>query len=180
MPCFADDSGLVVDALGGAPGIYSARYASMDGFGEDHNFSSNIDRLLHEMRGVSDRRARFVCVVALIMPRQESSLLRYDTQPLRAKCSAGSSPAEEQSSRSGEPAPADVQIFEGKCEGRIAFERAGCGGFGYDPVFIPDACPDRTLAEVDEDAKNAISHRGDALAKMLEYLNTSVKESSDR
>ena len=81
LPCFADDSGLVVDALGGAPGIYSARYASLDGSGEDHNFTSNIDRLLHEMQGVSDRRARFVCVVALMMPEQGNSLLRYDTQP---------------------------------------------------------------------------------------------------
>ena len=132
MPCFADDSGLVVDALGGAPGIYSARYASLDGSGEDHNFASNIDRLLHELQGVSDRRARFVCVAALAID--------------------------------------GIKTFEGTCEGRIAFERAGAGGFGYDPVFIPDAYPDRTLAEVDEDAKNAISHRGNALAKMVEAL----------
>ena len=158
--------------LGGAPGIYSARYASLDGSGEDHNFASNIDRLLHEMQGVSDRRARFVCVVALMMPEQGNSLLRYDTQPLRAKCSAVSSPAPGHSSRSKEPVPAVVQLFEGKCEGRIAFERAGCGGFGYDPVFIPDAYPDCTLAEVDEDAKNAISHRGNALAEMVRHLKS--------
>lgn len=155
MPCFADDSGLVVDALGGAPGIYSARYASLDGSGEDHNFASNIDRLLHELQGVSDRRARFVCVVALIFPTAgKGGLLRVASQPVPGKCSAGLMPAA-------------VQLFEGKCEGCIAFEPAGCGGFGYDPVFIPDAYPDRTLAEVDEDAKNAISHRGNALAKML-------------
>lgn len=137
QPCFADDSGLVVDALGGAPGIYSARYASLDGFGEDHNFASNIDKLLHKMQGVQDRKARFVCSVALILPK------------------AGG-----------------IKQFYGTCEGRIAMERAGCGGFGYDPVFIPDAYPDRTLAEVDEDAKNAISHRGNALRKMLEALNS--------
>ena len=131
LPCFADDSGLVVDALGGAPGIYSARYASLDGSGEDHNFASNIDKLLHNLQGVSDRTARFVCVVALILPE------------------------------------AGIKTFRGTCEGRIAYEPAGCGGFGYDPVFIADAYPDRTLAEVDEDAKNAISHRGNALAKML-------------
>ena len=172
LPCFADDSGLVVDALGGAPGIYSARYASLDGSGEDHNFTSNIDRLLHEMQGVSNRRARFVCVVALMLPEQGNSLLRYDTQPLRAKCSAVSSPAPGHFSRSKEPVPAVVQLFEGKCEGRIALGRAGAGGFGYDPVFIPDAYPDRTLAEVDEDAKNAISHRGDALAKMVRHLKS--------
>ena len=134
LPCFADDSGLVVDALGGAPGIYSARYASLDGSGEDHNFASNIDKLLHNLQGVSDRKARFVCVVALILPE------------------------------------AGIKTFRGTCEGRIAFNPAGCGGFGYDPVFIADAYPDRTLAEVDEFAKNAISHRGNALAKMLEYL----------
>ena len=150
LPCFADDSGLVVDALGGAPGIYSARYASLDGSGEDHNFASNIDRLLHEMQGVFDRRARFVCVVALVMP--DSCIGK----------AAGMPPAEH--------FPAAVQIFEGKCEGSIAFERAGCGGFGYDPVFIPDAYPDRTLAEVDEDAKNAISHRGNALAAMVQAI----------
>jgi len=135
--CFADDSGLVVDALGGAPGIYSARYASLDGFGEDHNFASNIDKLLHNLGNNTDRRARFVCSVALILS------------------SAGG-----------------IKQFDGTCEGRIAMERAGCGGFGYDPVFIPDAYPDRTLAEVDEDAKNAISHRGNALRKMLEALNS--------
>jgi len=174
LPCFADDSGLVVDALGGAPGIYSARYASLDGSGEDHNFASNIDRLLHEMQGVSDRRARFVCVVALILPQQLDPLLRYDTQPLRAKCSAGGQVAAECSTWRGELATVTgcpvTKVFEGKCEGRIAFEPAGCGGFGYDPVFISDTYPDRTLAEVDEDAKNAISHRGNALAKMLKFI----------
>ena len=155
MPCFADDSGLVVDALGGAPGIYSARYASLDGSGEDHNFASNIDRLLHEMQGVTDRRARFVCVAALMMTEAgKGPLLRVASQPCTGKCSTRG-------------IPASVQLFEGFCEGNIALERAGCGGFGYDPVFIPDAYPDRTLAEVDEDAKNAISHRGNALAKML-------------
>ena len=136
MPCFADDSGLVVDALGGAPGIYSARYASLDGSGADHNFASNIDKLLHNLQGVTDRRARFVCVAALALPESE------------------------------------IITFEGRCEGHIAYEPAGCGGFGYDPVFIADAYPDRTLAEVDEEAKNAISHRGNALAKMLKYLKT--------
>ena len=176
LPCFADDSGLVVDALGGAPGIYSARYASLDGSGEDHNFASNIDRLLHELQGVSDRRARFVCVVALILPQQLDPL--RSISPARAvyHSGAGGQVAAECSSRRGELASVTgcpvTKVFEGKCEGRIAFERAGCGGFGYDPVFIPDAYPDRTLAEVDEDAKNAISHRGDALAKMVCYLKS--------
>lgn len=174
LPCFADDSGLVVDALGGAPGIYSARYASLDGSGEDHNFASNIDRLLHELLGVTDRRARFVCVAALILPQQLDPL--RSISPARAvyHSGAGDQAAAEHSSLSGWPVPATgcpvPEIFEGRCEGRIAFERAGCGGFGYDPVFIPDAYPDRTLAEVDEDAKNAISHRGNALAAMVRHL----------
>ena len=159
LPCFADDSGLVVDALGGAPGIYSARYASLDGSGADHNFASNIDKLLHNLQGVTDRRARFVCVAALALPAAGkapcSALLR---NPVRENAPQGDCPS------------ADITTFSGSCEGRIGFERAGCGGFGYDPVFIADAYPDRTLAEVDEDAKNAISHRGNALAKMLEYL----------
>lgn len=144
LPCFADDSGLEVDALGGAPGIYTARYASLDGQGEDHNFTSNIAKLLHNLQGVTDRRARFVCAVALALPAQGAE--------------AGKGPV--------------VNLFEGKCEGRIAFEEAGCGGFGYDPVFIADAFPDRTLAEVEESAKNAVSHRGHALAAMVRYLKS--------
>ena len=158
LPCFADDSGLVVDALGGAPGIYSARYASLDGSGEDHNFASNIDKLLHNLQGVTDRRARFVCVVALA-GTGKGPLFRVASQPVPGKCSTG-----------GMPVPAQIQLFKGTCEGRIAEQPAGCGGFGYDPVFIADAYPDRTLAEVDESAKNAISHRGNALAGMLGFL----------
>lgn len=130
LPCFADDSGLEVDALGGAPGIYSARYAS------DHNFASNIDRLLAELNGVEDRRGRFRCVVTLILPE-------------------------------GKP-----HFFDGACEGRIARERHGAGGFGYDPVFVPDLYPNLTMAELSEDAKNAISHRGVALRLMATYLAT--------
>lgn len=130
LPCFADDSGLEVDALGGAPGIYSARYAS------DHNFASNIDRLLAELNGVEDRSGRFRCVVTLILP-------------------------------DGKP-----HFFDGACEGRIARERHGAGGFGYDPVFVPDLYPNHTMAELSEDTKNAISHRGVALRLMATYLAT--------
>lgn len=130
LPCFADDSGLEVDALGGAPGIYSARYAS------DHNFASNIDRLLAELNEVEDRSGRFRCVVTLILP-------------------------------DGKP-----HFFDGACEGSIARERHGAGGFGYDPVFVPDLYPNLTMAELSEDAKNAISHRGVALRLMATYLAT--------
>ena len=130
LPCFADDSGLEVDALGGAPGIYSARYAS------DHNFASNIDRLLSELANEENRTARFRCVVTLIL-------------------------------EDGKPC-----FFDGACEGRIARERHGAGGFGYDPVFVPDLYPNLTMAELSEDAKNAISHRGVALRLMATYLAT--------
>ena len=149
LPCFADDSGLEVDALGGAPGIYSARYAS------DHNFASNIDRLLAELGATFQGgtplggaaplerhmapatfpgAARFRCVVTLILS-------------------------------DGKP-----RFFDGACEGRIARERHGAGGFGYDPVFVPDLYPNLTMAELSEDAKNAISHRGVALRLMAAYL----------
>lgn len=139
--CFSDDSGLVVDALGGAPGIYSARYA-----GEGHDFSKNIDKLLSEMNRVEEealaagrpapgRTARFRCVVTLLLD--------------------------------GKP-----HFFEGTLEGRIARERSGNGGFGYDPVFIADAYPGISLAEVPEEGKNAISHRGQALRSMSEWLKT--------
>ena len=129
LPCFADDSGLEVDALGGAPGIYSARYA-----GPEHDAGKNMDKLLAELQGVDDRRACFRTVVTLI-------------------------------SADGTP-----HFFEGRCTGRIAREKHGTGGFGYDPVFIADAYPDRSFAEVGEAGKNAVSHRGQAIRAMAAWL----------
>ena len=131
LDCFADDTGLEVDALGGAPGVRTARYA-----GEGHDFEANMEKLLHELSGCSEparRRARFRSVVTLIIGDE-------------------------------------IHYFEGTLEGWIAFEKAGCGGFGYDPVFIADEYPDRTLAEIPEEAKNAISHRGKALRAMAAWL----------
>ena len=133
LPCFADDTGLEVDALGGAPGIYSARYA-----GPGHDSEANMDKLLAELIKLDDRRARFRTVVTLILA---------DGQP---------------------------HFFEGSCEGSIAREKSGCGGFGYDPVFLPDAYPGRTLAEVSEEEKNAVSHRGKAIRAMAEWLRGKV------
>ncbi len=133
LPCFADDTGLEVDALGGAPGIYSARYA-----GPGHDSEANMDKLLAELIRLDDRRARFRTVVTLILA---------DGQP---------------------------HFFEGSCEGSIARERHGTGGFGYDPVFLPDAYPGRTLAEVSEEEKNAVSHRGKAIRAMAEWLRSKV------
>ena len=140
--CFADDTGLEVDALGGAPGVYTARYASIRGRAGngDHDFEANMDTLLQELAGCTDRRARFRSVVTLMLDGQ-------------------------------------THVFEGVLEGRIATEKAGCGGFGYDPVFIPDERPGAisntsalTLAEITEEEKNAISHRGKALRAMAAWL----------
>ena len=141
LPCFADDTGLEVDALGGAPGIYSARYA-----GPGHDHQKNMEKLLAELEKLEIpdqvrnderfRRARFRTVVTLILA-------------------------------DGEP-----RFFEGVCEGSIAREKRGTGGFGYDPVFLPDAYPGRTLAEVSEEEKNAVSHRGRAIRAMAEWLKT--------
>jgi len=137
LPCFADDTGLEVEALGGAPGIYSARYA-----GPGHDHQANMAKLLQELEQLDvkealppGRRARFHTVVTLILS---------DGQP---------------------------RFFEGVCEGTIARERRGNGGFGYDPIFLPEAYPGRTLAEVSEEEKNAVSHRGMALRNMAAWLN---------
>ncbi len=129
--CFADDTGLEVEALGGAPGVRSARYAS-----ESHDDGANMDKLLTELEklgpGVS-RKARFRTVVTLIFKGKEYS-------------------------------------FEGRMDGSIALSRTGSNGFGYDPVFIPDAHPGVSLAELSEQEKNAISHRGMAIRAMAEFL----------
>lgn len=142
--CFADDTGLEVDALGGEPGVNTARYA-----GEDKDFNRNMDKLLAELSAAEDaarkdaaegkfagafsRRARFKSVVTLIIG-------------------------------------GEIHCFEGVLEGEIARTRSGNGGFGYDPVFIPDEFPGKTLADISEEEKNAISHRGKALRAMAEWL----------
>ncbi len=130
-PCFADDSGLEVDALGGAPGVYTARFA-----GPECSFEDNIDKLLSELQGVpmEKRTARFRCVVTLI-------------------------------------ADGKVSVFSGCMEGKIAFQRKGSGGFGYDPVFIPDFNDAQmTLAELGEEVKNTFSHRFQALDAMRQTI----------
>ena len=143
--CFADDTGLEVDALGGAPGVYTARYA-----GDDKDFNRNMDKVLYEL-GVLEgearmaeslgikvkkvsRRARFKSVITLIIDGK-------------------------------------IQVFEGALEGVIAREKSGNGGFGYDPIFIADEYPGLTLADISEEEKNAISHRGKALRAMATWLH---------
>ena len=129
--CFADDTGLEVEALGGAPGVRSARYA-----GEGHDDKANMARLLAELSKLgpgAPRRACFRTVITLIINGEE-------------------------------------HIFEGRMDGSIALSESGSNGFGYDPVFLPDAHPGKTLAELTDNQKNAISHRGMALRKMAEFL----------
>jgi XTP/dITP diphosphohydrolase len=121
----ADDSGLEVDALGGAPGVYSARFA-----GEHGNDSANNALLLEKLSAVTDRTARFVCVLALCHP---------DCAPL---------------------------VFRGECEGCIAHSPTGSGGFGYDPLFVPEGYSE-SFAALGADIKQKISHRARALKLLL-------------
>ena len=144
--CFADDTGLEVDALGGAPGVYTARYA-----GEEKDFNKNMDKVIYELQRMEaeanmaaslgiktrkvSRRARFKSVITLIIDGK-------------------------------------IHLFEGALEGEIAREKSGNGGFGYDPIFIADEYPGLTLADITEEQKNEISHRGKALRAMAEWLKS--------
>ena len=146
--CFADDTGLEVDALGGAPGVYTARYA-----GEGKDFDANMDKVLYELSVLEgsarmaaemglktkpvSRRARFRCVVTLIIGGEK-------------------------------------HFFEGRLEGVIARHKSGNGGFGYDPIFIADEYPEMTLADISEEQKNEISHRGMSLRAMADWLKKNV------
>ena len=125
--CFADDTGLEVKALGGAPGVHSARYAG------DHDSEANMTKLLSELEKKSDRSAQFRTVIALILNGQEV-------------------------------------LFEGIVTGKIAHERHyGDGGFGYDPIFVPDGYTE-TFSQMSSQGKNLISHRGRAVRKLADYL----------
>ncbi|HEX8116801.1 MAG TPA: RdgB/HAM1 family non-canonical purine NTP pyrophosphatase [Pyrinomonadaceae bacterium] len=127
----SDDSGLSVDALGGAPGVYSARYA-----GREATYAERMSKLLGELdaTGDTERRARFVCVIAVAAP------------------SSGT-----------------LHTFEGTCEGRLARAPRGTGGFGYDPLFIPDGHA-QTFGELPAEIKHSLSHRALALRKAVRHL----------
>jgi XTP/dITP diphosphohydrolase len=147
----ADDSGLEVDALGGRPGVYSARYG-----GESLSSAQQIELLLEEMKGAPEgkRTARFVCVVALV--GKTSNKRSHVWRPDEALVDA-------------EVGPRIRQTFEGRCEGKIALAPRGAGGFGYDPIFI-DAELGRTFAELSPREKSSRSHRGKALRAAVDYL----------
>jgi XTP/dITP diphosphohydrolase len=149
----ADDSGLEVDALGGAPGVHSARFAALD-TGQSGNSSTadNNAKLVRLLNGVppEKRTARFRCVLALT-PAQEE--VTSNASPV---CQA-------------DEFEMQTELFEGVCEGRIGFEPRGTGGFGYDPLFLP-AGYDRTFGELSEAVKNELSHRARALASLRKTL----------
>jgi XTP/dITP diphosphohydrolase len=125
--CFADDTGLEIEALGNEPGVYSARYA-----GEDKSADANMLKVLAKMANESNRKARFRCVISLVIDGVEKQ-------------------------------------FEGIVEGVILTEKHGMAGFGYDPIFLPDGYH-LSFAEMSADVKNQISHRGRAVAKLVDYL----------
>lgn len=125
--CFADDTGLEVEALDGEPGVYSGRYA-----GEPRSDARNVELLLDKLDGMDNRKAHFRTVIALILDGQEYK-------------------------------------FEGTAEGQITDLQSGSQGFGYDPVFQPEG-HDKTFAELSMEEKNAISHRGKAVRRLISFL----------
>ena len=147
LSCFADDTGLEVEALNGAPGVYSARYAAIVPAGEpagpSHDSEANMARLLRELANNNNRKARFRTVIALIEKKNV--------------CPCGCTSIKV------------VHKFEGIVNGEITREKSGAEGFGYDPIFRPDGY-DKTFAELGLDIKNQISHRARATAKLCEFL----------
>jgi len=127
FPCFADDTGLEIEALDGEPGVYSARYA-----GEEKSSLKNIQKVLEKMSDIDNRRARFRCVIALIIDEKE-------------------------------------YLFEGIINGQILRSPVGDFGFGYDSIFKADGY-DISFAQMTLDDKSEISHRGEAIKKLVEFL----------
>jgi XTP/dITP diphosphohydrolase len=127
--CFADDTGLEVEALNGAPGVYSARYA-----GPERSAEANMAKILTELDGKENRKAQFRTAVALILNGKE-------------------------------------QLFEGKVEGHISKTKQGDEGFGYDPIFLPENNL-RSFAQMSMSEKGAISHRGRAVRKLVDFLRS--------
>ncbi len=130
MNCFADDSGLVVEALNGEPGIYSARYSGQ------RDPKVNLELVLSKMSNKQQRSASFVSVISLIWDGEE-------------------------------------HVFEGKVTGKITLAPYGGGGFGYDPIFIPDGY-EITFAEMDQEEKNRISHRAKAMDQLINFLKYKI------
>jgi XTP/dITP diphosphohydrolase len=152
----ADDSGLEVDALNGAPGVHSARFAALDsGKAENSKDSENNAKLLRLLKDVprEKRTGRFRCVIALTPIEHATRNTQHVASPA---CFA-------------DELEMQTEIFDGACEGRIDFAPRGQGGFGYDPLFIPNGF-ELSFAELGEDIKNGLSHRSKALAKLKNRL----------
>lgn len=149
LDCFADDTGLEVEALHGTPGVHSARYAE----GTDHNSEANMQKLLHELQDKENRKARFRTVIALLQhPKNQQKENVENTF-----------------------AAPEIHYFEGRIDGIIAKEKRGNAGFGYDPLFIPNGYQ-QSFAELGETIKNQISHRAQAVEKLAEYLLSKINE----
>jgi XTP/dITP diphosphohydrolase len=133
LPAISDDSGIEVDALGGRPGVYSARFA-----GENASDHDNLQKLLAELHGVHAefRQARYHCVIVFVRDANDR----------------------------------DPVVAHGKWEGQVTLEPRGTGGFGYDPIFLPDGFS-QTTAEMTAEAKDAISHRGRAFRALVPYIS---------
>lgn len=126
--CFADDTGLEVEALNQAPGVYSARYA-----GPENNANKNMDKLLKALKNQTNRTAQFKTVIALVLKDK-------------------------------------THLFTGICKGEITIQKSGTQGFGYDPIFQPQRFS-KTFAEMTQEQKNKIGHRGIAIKKLLAFLS---------
>lgn len=153
----ADDSGLEVNALDGEPGIHSARYAHLGtNFPGNAPDSSNTQKLLEKLKGIPEgrRNARFRCVLALT-PVEVADDLRRAMDLI------------------GQTLINRSQTFSGSCEGRIAFGPGGKGGFGYDPVFIPEG-HSQSFADLGESVKNKMSHRGRALEQLRDWMKSNA------
>jgi len=179
MSCFADDTGLEVEALGGEPGVYSARYAG----GEGHDSEANMAKLLGKLNGISNRKARFRTVIALILapskPPLEEGLeatnVNDEAHLISSLPREGSVGASILDSLNGDCESST--LFEGIANGSIIEERRGGEGFGYDPIFQPDGY-NQTFAELGLEVKNKISHRAKAVRKLVEYLKKELSKSS--
>lgn len=156
----ADDSGLEVDALNGAPGIYSARFAAM-GTNKNSTDQANNEKLLRLLESIpaEKRTARFRCAIALT--------------PVFCD------PGREKSAIAGRQLFERTEVFEGDCEGSIAYAPSGKMGFGYDPLFYPQGYT-KSFAELGEKIKNRISHRARALTKLTERLSAGATDPQPR
>lgn len=137
----ADDAGLEVEALNGAPGVHSKRWA-----GENVTDAVRVQKLLEALEGYTNRKARFVAAIAIAEPAFKNGCLDQRATSVD-----------------------NIQVVIGKCEGYITHKPAGDGGFGYDPIFVPDGY-DKTFAQLGDVIKNKISHRSDALRQAIELL----------